>query len=291
MLLGHLSPALGQSLAPRAYWPGPEGTKVLSFGVGYQRGEVVVDPSLPVEDGEAALTTLQVGYLEVFSLWGRSASLGVVIPYLEGTFKGVVEGSPERRDLEGVGDVSLTLGLNLLGAPAMSPEEFLVFRETPKPVLGLSLEFRLPVGQYDPERLINLGANRWALKPQIGYIQPLGSGYVLEANLGGWIYGKNDDFVGEPRMQDPLFSIEVHLVRLERRTYWASLDLTFFHGGRSEVSGDSKDDRLSNMRGGVTIAFPLKKGHLLRFAGSTSLTTDSGGRYDSFLLAYAKTWR
>jgi hypothetical protein len=290
-LAGSLSPAAGQSLAPRAYWPVPEGTKLLSVGVAYQHGAVVVDPSLPIEDAEASLTSLQVGYLEVFSFFGRTASLGVVIPRIKGTVKGLVSGAAERRDLKGSGDASLTLGLNFLGAPAMSPQEFQAFRKAPEPVLGLSLEVRLPVGQYNSEYLVNLGGNRWAVKPELGYIHPIGDGYVLEANLGSWIYGENEDFVGEPRKQDPLFSIEVHLVRRQRRHFWTSLDLTFYHGGRTQVSGDANDDRLSNVRGGATIVFPLKKGHALRLAGSTSLLTASGGRYNSYLLAYSRAWR
>jgi hypothetical protein len=286
-----LSPALGQSLAPRAYWPAPVGTKVLSIGVGYQQGAIVVDPSLPIENGEAAVTSFQVGFLGIFSLAGRTASLGIVMPRIDGRFKAIVEGVPERRNIEGLGDVSVTLGVNFLGAPAMTPDEFQLFRQAPNKIFGLSLEVRLPVGQYDPERLVNLGSNRWAVKPELGYIQPLGNGYVFEANLGSWIYGENEDFVGESRVQDPLFSIEVHLVRRQKGPFWTSLDFTFYHGGRTEISGDRKDDRLSNVRGGATVAFPLKKGHAIRFAGSTSLTTASGGSYDSYLLSYAKAWR
>jgi hypothetical protein len=291
LLVGSWSPAAGQSLAPRAYWPAPEGTKVLSFGVAYQHGAVVVDPSLPIEDAEASLTSLQAGYLEVFSLFGRTASFGVVVPRIKGSVKGLVEGAAERRDLKGSGDATLTLGLNILGAPAMGPEEFQAFRKAPTPVLGLSLEVRLPVGQYNPDFLVNLGGNRWAVKPELGYIHPMGDGYVLEANLGTWIYGENEDFLGEPRRQDPLFSIEVHLVRRQRSHFWTSLDLTFYHGGRTQVSGNSNDDRLSNVRGGATVAFPLKNGHALRVAGSTSLRTASGGRYNSYLVAYSKAWR
>jgi len=281
----------GQDLSPRAYWPAPVGTKLLSFGVAYQRGGVITDPSLPIEDGTAALTALQVGYVQVVSLGGRTASVGVVIPRLEGTFKGVVDGTPARRDLQGLGDISMTLGFNLLGAPAMTPQEFQVFRQAPESILGLSIELRLPTGQYDPEQVVNLGGNRWAVKSEIGYIYAMGDGYLFEASLGGWIHGKNDDFVGEPRAQDPLFSLELHLVRRQKGPFWTSIDVTLYHGGRTEVSGDRRDDRLSNARLGATVVFPFEGSHALRLAGSTSVKTTSGGSYDSFLIAYSKAWR
>ena len=57
------------------------------------------------------------------------------------------------------------------------------------------------------------------------------------------------------------------------------------------MSNDPDDNRLSNVRGGATIAFPFKKGHALRVAGSTSLRTAAGGRYNSYLVAYSKAWR
>ena len=47
-LLGNAASA--QELAPRAYWPTPNGTNV--FVLAYQRitGDIVVDPSLPLTD-------------------------------------------------------------------------------------------------------------------------------------------------------------------------------------------------------------------------------------------------
>jgi hypothetical protein len=291
LVIGVVSPVFGQKLAPRAYWPAPEGTKVLSLGISYQHGDVLVDPSLPVVDLDARIVGLQGGYLEVFSLMGRTASLGLVVPFLDASFEGVVEGDPARRDVQGAGDVTITLGLNLLGAPSMTIEEFQTFRRNPRPILGLSIELQLPTGKYESEKYINLGGNRWAINPEIAYLYPMGHGYVLEMVAGGWFYGDNNDFVGTIRQQDPLFAMEFHLVRRQRGPFWTSLDATFYTGARTEVEGESQDDRQRNIRGGITIAFPLKRGHLLRFAGSTSLKTAAGGKYNSYLLAYAKAWR
>ena len=42
------SAAAAQELTPRAYWPAPNGTNVVSLGYQYTTGDVVTDPTLPI---------------------------------------------------------------------------------------------------------------------------------------------------------------------------------------------------------------------------------------------------
>ena len=35
--------------------------------------------------------------------------------------------------------------------------------------MGVSVKVVPPTGQYDPNRLINWGSNRWSFKPEFGY--------------------------------------------------------------------------------------------------------------------------
>ena len=58
--------ALGQELAPRAYWPGPAGLNVLSLGYAFTDGDVLVDPSLPVEGVNAKTHALSLIYHRFF---------------------------------------------------------------------------------------------------------------------------------------------------------------------------------------------------------------------------------
>ena len=52
-----------------------------------------------------------------------------------------------------------------------------------KTLLGVSLKVVAPTGQYDPTKLINLGANRWAFKPELGLSRRWGH-WVLDAYGG-----------------------------------------------------------------------------------------------------------
>jgi len=292
ILLPDLSPpAVAQDLSPRAYWPAPTGTKVVSFGYAFQTGDIVTDPSLPIEGSEAELHGLQVGYLQVFGLAGRTANVSLEVPRADATFQGTIDGELAKRDLDGLADISLRFAINLRGAPVMTPQQFQAFRQAPKPVLGLSLEIQPPTGQYDPDRLVNLGTNRWAFKPELGYLHPIRPGYIAEFVLGAWLYTDNDEFQGEIRKQAPLINFQFHLVRRVRPGFWAALDLNYFFGGRTTVGGETMDDRLRNSRIGATIVFPFSHAQAVRLAASTSLTTESGGDYDSYLVSYLKAWR
>ena len=48
----------------------------------------------------------------------------------------------------------------------MKPKDFATYRM--RTLVGASVLVALPLGQYDDTTLINLGTNRWSVKPEIG---------------------------------------------------------------------------------------------------------------------------
>ena len=70
----------------------------------------------------------------------------------------------------------------------------------------------MPLGQYDSDKLVNLGTNRWSVKPELGISKVWGP-LTLEAAAGVTFYTTNDDFFGgKRREQEPLYSIQGHLI-------------------------------------------------------------------------------
>ncbi|GMR22247.1 MAG: hypothetical protein BMS9Abin37_0582 [Acidobacteriota bacterium] len=159
-----------QELTPRTYWPAPEGTKVAILGYSHATGDVVTDPSLPIFGVDSKINTGYVAYLQTLSLWSRTANILVELPYLRGTTVGILEGEPRRRDFSAVGDLGVTLSVNLLGAPSMTLGDFQELRRNPHPILGATVKVLAPTGRYEADKLINIGANRWAVKAELGYI-------------------------------------------------------------------------------------------------------------------------
>ena len=72
-----------QELEPRAYSPSPTGTHFVVLGVGESSGGVSVDPALPIENVSGTIDSVVAGYGQTFGLFGRSASLGLVVPYVD----------------------------------------------------------------------------------------------------------------------------------------------------------------------------------------------------------------
>jgi len=280
-------PAMAQELSPRAYWPAPTGTKLLLAGYAYSWGDIVTDPSLPVAGVDSRINTAIVGYQQTLDLLGRTANLKIELPYVIGTTEGFYLGQPARADVNGGGDVAMTVSFNLLGAPAMDRKAFGELLRAPRPILGASIRVLAPTGEYHGDKLINIGTNRWAVRLQLGYIQPLKPRWLLEGAAGVWFFEDNDDFLGTTRSQDPIAAIEAHLIHLMNAGAWLSLDANYYAGGRSDVGGVARADFQRNVRAGLTLAKPFKRRQLLKLSVSRGVVTESGGDYTMVSLAYA----
>jgi len=286
LLLG-AGPALAQELSPRAYWPAPRGTQILVFGYQYASGDIVSDPSLPVTGVDSRISTGIVAYQRTTAFAGRTTNLQLELPYTSGTTTGTYLGQDARADVSGLGDLAATVSINLLGAPAMDRAAFREWVRSAPPILAVSLKVVAPTGEYDPAKLINIGTNRWAGRVQLGYIQPLGNRWALEAAVAAWFFGDNTEFLGTTREQNRITAFEAHAVKLFRSGLWTSLDWNYYTGGRTVVDGNLKADFQRNSRAGFTVAYPFARRHVIKAGYSGGVVTESGGDFSKFVLSYA----
>jgi len=288
-----VTPLGAQELAPRAYWPAPKGTKIIGIGYSYSDGDVLLDPSVPVDGADNTSSSLAISYYQTFALAGRTAGIAVTLPAASSEIRAELGSEVVSGRVSGMSDLQLRLGVNLLGAPAMTPQEFQQFtKASPPRILGASLKVQLPTGEYNNDRVANIGTSRWAIKPELGYIERLGTRgrWGLEMALGVWIYGDNNDFLGDRLEQKPMLSAEAHLVHLLSGGSWFSFDLNFYRGGQTRRAGDLKDNRQENSRYGASYAFPVAKQHVIKAAISDSWRINEGGDYWTFALAYSYVW-
>jgi len=277
-----------QELVPAAYTPAPVGVNLVTIAGVYSNGDVSFDPSLPVEDVRARIYAWSVGYARTFGFFGRAANFAVQLPYVAGDLEGLYIGEQTSVERSGLADAVLRFGFNLFGVPAMEPEEFAGYR--PRTLLGGSLLVRAPTGEYDPSRLINIGANRWGFKPEIGLAHVAGK-WVFDVYLGAWLFTENSDFYGgQTRVQESILSTQAHVRYVFGRGSWVALDGNFWHGGRSRVDGIANDDLQNNSRFGLTAAWQVAPRHGLRLAASRGAFTRIGGDFNSVGLSYSYNW-
>jgi len=61
----------------------------------------------------------------------------------------------------------------------------------------------MPFGEYSSERLINLGENRWVIRPQLGVTHTRGK-WTGELTGSVFLYGDNDEFWQDTKLEsDP----------------------------------------------------------------------------------------
>jgi hypothetical protein len=280
--------ASAQELEPRAYSATPIGTNFLVASYARSSGEVSLDPSLPITDLQAKINAYTIGYSHSFGIAGHTASFALLVPYADANLTGNVAGIPGQAYRAGLGDVRFRFAVMLLGGPALTPEQFAGY--SPGTSLGASLSVVTPTGQYVPSRLVNVGANRWAFKPEIGLSQPFGNWFV-EATAGVWVFADNNDFFnGRERSQNPLPVLQWHAGYGWRPGLWLAADATFYTGGRTSVNGVENQDLQRTSRYGLTLSVPFAAQWSAKFAWSRGLTTNIGGNFQTFSVALQYRW-
>ncbi len=280
--------ASAQELVPAAYTPAPYGINFVTLALGYSSGDLAFDPSGPIEDGSAKIFGSTLGYARTLNVAGRTANIGVMVPIIVGELEGLYLGEQAYAERTGLGDMGVRFSVNLFGAKAMSPKEFSTYR--PRTLIGASVVVKGPTGEYDPSKLINIGANRWAVKPEIGFVQVMGH-WVIDAYVGGWFFSDNDNFAGGMlREQNPIFSSQIHLRYLIKRGLWAAIDGNFWRGGQTTLDGALSEDLQRNSRIGLTVSTNLGHGHNLRIAASRGAITRIGGDFTSIGASYGYSW-
>jgi hypothetical protein len=280
--------AFAQDLEPRLYTNVPVGINFLGAGYGYSEGNVLVDPAVAFENAAIEIDGPLLGY-------GRSIGLGPFSGKVDGALARVCldgsadyEGERVSRNVCGLADARARLTVNFIGAPALQAQEFAAYRQDW--VFGASLQLGLPVGDYDPSRLVNIGANRSSAKLELGVSKNVES-WLLEISLGETFYEDNGDFFGgRMREQDPITSLQGHAVYRFTSGFWLAVDATRYHGGQTSTDDVPNQNRQSNVRVGVTASVPINSKHSVKINASTGVSTRTGTDFDTVAAVWQYAW-
>lgn len=277
-----------QEIEPRAYSNAPIGVNFLIAGYAETRGGLSFDASVPLTNEQLRTSNAVFAYARVLDLGGRSGKFDVIVPYthLRGTADYL--GDQVARDISGFSRPAFRLSINVLGAPALALRDFSDWRQDV--IIGASLQVAPPWAQYDDSRILNIGSHRWSFKPEVGISKALGP-WTLEAQAAAVFFTDNHDFLGgRTRAQDPLVSLQGHVIYGFRSGQWLSVDGTWFAGGRSSIDGVRRDDMQQNWRIGMTVAIPVDRRNSIKFSASSGVAARTGNNFDAVGLAWQYRW-
>jgi len=277
-----------QDLEPRAYSNTPTGINFLLIGYQYSEGALLFDPALPITDADAKVNMGLLAYVRTMDVAGKSAKAGVLLPYADLSADGYVDGDYRTRETTGLVDPAFYFTINLSGAPALSLKEFKDYQQDT--IIGLTFKLTAPLGVYDKDKLVNIGTNRWSFKPEFGISKAIGR-WTLDGAAAAIFYTDNDEFDnGKTRQQDPIYSLQGHVIYFFKNHIWAAVSATYYTGGRTTIDGATRDDLQKNWRTGFTVAIPVNRNHSIKLFGNSGVSTRTGTDYDSLGIAWQYRW-
>lgn len=254
LCLSLTGPTIAQDIEPRRWTPLPVGTNVIGAAAIHTAGDVFFDPVLKVEDTTVEIESVILSFLHAFDLFGQSARFDVRLPHQRARWEGVLNGAPKSATRQGLGDPRLRLSVNFLGAPALTGKEYRSYRASHpiNTVAGAALAVTLPLGEYEQDKLLNLGKNRFVIRPQIGVVHTRGPwSYELTGSI--LFFTDNNAFNRTQKLeQDPLFALQSHIIYKSTGGWWASVGAAYDRGGESKLDGVRKDDSKQDLLFGVS---------------------------------------
>ncbi|MFK3971301.1 transporter [Pseudomonas sp. NPDC087358] len=235
-----------------------------------------IDTALPIDGLSLNANVYIARYARSFAVDGRNTAVEILQPYadLDASFDNGQFFSGTKHN-GGMGDTQLVIAHNFFGGPALTAQEFAAW--TPGTFLSGALTVVTPTGDYDKDRIINIGSNRWVVKPELAFGTPIGPTW-LEFNTYVSLYGDNDDYFGNRKLeQKPLYAIESHYSYTINRALWVGLDAIYNTGGETKIDGTNQENKQENTLVGATMGFMLSPqfGGLVAYTDTVSERTGS----------------
>jgi hypothetical protein len=275
-------------IEPRSYVNTPVGINFLLAGYAYSDGGLSTAGSAPIKDAQLKMNTGVLAYARTLDVWGKSGKFDVILPYSELSGSAMVAGQTRERNVSGLNDPLFRFSVNFYGAPALSLQEFANYQQDL--IIGANVQVSAPLGQYDKDKLVNLGNNRWFVKPDIGISKAWGA-LTIELSTGVIFFSKNDDYFGGKTLeQDPVCSTQAHITYNLGRGVWAALSGTYDYGGRTTIDGVRSDDLENNWRVGATLALPVNRNNSIKLFASSSVHTSAGSDFNLVGIVWQYRW-
>lgn len=267
----------------------PVGTNQIEVAYAYARANASVDTSLIVTGASFDLHQGTITYTRYFGLLQHLFWVQGSVPFAG--LSGSIRGTKIQGSIIGTGDSSYTISGLLKGGPALRIEDFSNYK--PTTTIGVSLAIGAPTGTYNPNKLLNLGSDRWSFRPEISISYPFGQDQKWQCDLYGQAYFFTDNTSYHGRQilrQDPLPGIEGHLSYSFTDSLWVSFDGLYSFRGETVLNGESQNNPQDNFTLGGEANFSINSRNSLVFQFSRAIVHQNGPNFTGVAVKYTYTW-
>jgi len=291
--LGLTQRASAQDLEPRRWSHLPTGQNIVGLGYAYTEANIFFSPVLKITDGTSRINGVGISAIHTFGLAGKSARFSLMLPYVSGRWEGNIDDEFQVIHRQGVGDPRLRLSVNLYGAPALKGAEFKQYRaeHATSTVVGASIAVTLPLGKYCDDCLINIGNNRWSVRPQLGVVHTRGP-WSFELTGSVFMFSNNNSFVDKAVLkQKNVYALQTHVVYSFKLGLWASLSTGYGTGGRIRIDETKPKFKVDNWVWAASLGMPIGKTQSFKLTWLSGRTQNLVGRdSDNLLLSWSLRW-
>lgn len=293
LVFSALATATAEDLEPRRWSHTPIGLNSLALGYSYTDADILFDPALQLEDVEMHLHGWGLKYLHAFELLGKTARVELTQGYAVARWTGRVAAVADSVERDGLTDSQVRFAVNLVGAPPLAGKAYQEYRAQPglETVVGAALIVHLPTGDYQEDKLLNIGTNRFTFRPQLGALHNWDQ-WSFEYTGSVWLFTDNDEFYNDTTLeQGPLYSAQAHVVYMPARGVWIGTSAAYTYATECTVEGNDLDDEREHLFWSLGVGFPITS-HLLgkcAYVGSRALG-DLGVDSDSVAVGLGLLW-
>lgn len=215
--------ASAQAIDAGDYVPAPPGTQL---GLVYQQfshsGALYADGKKVDDKAELDVAVTIFRYVGFTKVAGMTLDYQVLQPF------GYLRGDGSTASLgkaTGFGDTILVSTLWVHNDPAN------------KSYLGITPYLFIPTGEYDPNKALNLGENRWKGSLQAVYSKGLGEHFVAELAGDAMLFGGNNQLGGRRLTQRAMYRVQGFGRYLIDPANEANVRLMYVTGGETRIAG------------------------------------------------------
>ena len=158
--------------------------------------------------------------------------------------------------------------------------------------MGAAFYLTAPTGQYDQDKIINLGANRWNYRFEVAPVIWLKGPFTLEVLGNVDIYTDNDKFTANSLTlaQDPVWSALTHVTYNITKDFWIGGSYFYHTGGETSINGVKQNDKITEQKLMFTTGFMITPQTQLLLQYAQDVVMDNGFKTSAIQTRFAYLW-